>query len=459
MKSQELTLDSISWRGAVIQVLKNWWVVVCLTLAVFLGATGLGMLTYQPAYTASATLVIRVMGSDAYSSLAQATQMTTVYSEVFQSSALRNMIAESIGEQVEGTISCTQISETNLLTLSTTSPTPRQAYLFISSALANYEEVAGYVFTDAVLEIVQEPSVPESPSNVAFLIDHRLELTLLAAVGSVALILLIYLLRNTVKVSSKAEDLLDGKVLGTVPYERKQSPSVRRMGKKREVPALVLTSSLVSMKFSEANRRAATRLEAHLREKQFQVMLITSVEENEGKSTVAANLAIALAEHGKRVLLVDGDFRKPAQWRIFDESPKRRASFSDVLMGKLSWEQAAAYNERGRFWELFQFQALGNPTNLINSEGVGHLLQQLRQKMDYIIIDCSPVAAAADAEIWMHHADTVTLVVREDCADVRVINDTVDVIWKSAGDFSGFVLNAFQDESLQTDRGGRYGNY
>lgn len=459
MKGQEISLDNISLQGAARQVLKNWWVVVCLALAVFFGSTGLGILTYAPEYTASSTLVIRVKGSDAYTSLAQTTQMTAVYSEVFQSSALRNLISNSIGEEVEGNISCSQIEETNLLVLSATSSTPRQAYLLIHSALQNYEQVAGYVFTDAALEIVQEPSVPETPSNESFLIAHRVELTVLAALGAAALIVLIYLLRNTVKVAAKASSLLDGKVLGTVPYEKKQAASGRTTRKTKGVPALLLTSPLVSMSFAEANRRAATRLEAHLQRKQYQVLLVASVEENEGKSTMAANIAIALAEHGKRVILVDGDFRKPAQCKIFDRMGKKRPSFSDVVAGKLPWNEAVFQNEKSGFWELFQYKTLKNPVALLNGQRLSEILSVLRSEMDYIIIDCSPVAIAADAELWMRHADTVTLVVRQDRADVRVINDTVDLIWKSCEDFSGFILNAFQEERPRPGHNGRYGEY
>lgn len=459
MKQQELALDSISLQGAARQILKNWWVVVFLALAVFLGATGLGRLTYTPQYTATSTLVIRVKGSDAYSTLAQTTQMTAVYSQVFQSSALRNMISQNLGEEIEGNISCSQIAETNLLVLSATSPTPRQAYSFIHSALQNYEKVAGYVFTNAALEIVQEPTVPEEPSNTSFLIAHRAELTMLAILGAAALIVLFYLLRNTVKVSAKAPSLLDGKVLGTVPFEKKQAANGKRAGKKKGTPALLLTSPLVSMNFAEASRRAATRLEAHLQHKQYRVLLVASVEENEGKSTVAANIAIALAEHGKRVLLIDGDFRKPAQYKIFDQQDNKHPSFSDVVAGKLPWDQAIIPNEKNGILELFQYKTLKNPVALLNRKKLADLMAELRSEMDYIIIDCSPVAVAADAELWMRHVDTVTLVVRQDRADVRVVNDTVDLIWKSAGDFSGFILNAFQEEQAHSGHGGRYGEY
>lgn len=441
MNDQILSLDKASLQGAGWQILKNWWVVLCWMAAMILGATGVGNLLYTPEYTASSTLVIRMMGTDAYTSLAQTTQMTAVYSEIFQSEALRNLVSESIGEPVEGSISCTQIAETNLLVLSATSPTPRQAYLFIQAALRNYEQVASYVFSDAVLEVVQEPNVPDAPSNSSFFIRRRPELTLLAGMAAAALIALIYLLRRTVKAAGNASGLLDGTILGTIPFEKKQSLS--RRGKKKEIPALLLNSPLVSMDFAESSRRAATRVEAHLRHHKAKVLLVCSVEENEGKSTVAANLAIAIAEHGEKVLLVDGDLRKPAQYKLFDRKGEKRLSLSDVLTGKASLEEVLSRNSKAGFWELFQYESVAQAGNLLAGAKLRQLMEELKDQADVIVIDCPPVAAAADAEIWMHLADTVALVVRQDASDVRVINDTVDLIWKSAGDFAGFLLNAF----------------
>lgn len=455
MREQAITLDRASLEGAGREILKNWWVVLCWMAAMLLGATGVGNLLYTPQYTASSTLVIRMMGADAYTSLTQTTQMTAVYSEIFQSDALRNLVSESIGEPVEGTISCTQIEETNLLVLSATSPTPRQAYLFIQAALRNYEEVAGYVFTDAALEVVQEPSVPESPSNASFLVSRRWELTLLAGLAAAGLITLIYLLRRTVKAASSASSLLDGNILGTIPFEKKQVITHGEKGKK-EVPALLLNSPLVSMDFAEASRRMATRLESHMRRKNCKVLLVCSVEENEGKSTVAANIALALGEHGREVLLLDGDLRKPAQFKVFDRREETGVSFSDVLEGSVPLERCLTKNGNSAVWELFQYKAVSRAGELLSRPQLHQALEELRGRMDVIVVDCPPIVAAADAEIWMHQADTVALVVRQDSSDIRVINDTVDLIWKSAGDFAGIVLNAFRRERPRVSESGRY---
>lgn len=455
MREQAIILDRASLEGAGREILKNWWVVLCWMAAMLLGATGVGNLLYTPQYTASSTLVIRMMGADAYTSLTQTTQMTAVYSEIFQSDALRNLVSESIGEPVEGTISCSQIEETNLLVLSATSPTPRQAYLFIQAALRNYQQVAGYVFTDAALEVVQEPSVPESPSNASFLVSRRWELTLLAGLAAAGLITLLYLLRRTVKAASSASNLLDGNILGTIPFEKKQVITHGEKGKK-EVPALLLNSPLVSMDFAEASRRMATRLESHMRRKNSKVLLVCSVEENEGKSTVAANIALALAEHGREVLLLDGDLRKPAQFKVFDKREEAGPSFSDVLEGSAALENCLTQNKTSAVWELFQYKPVSQAGELLSSPRLHQILEELRGRMDVIVVDCPPIVAAADAEIWMHQADTVALVVRQDSSDIRVINDTVDLIWKSAGDFAGIILNAFRRESPRIAESGRY---
>lgn len=89
------------------------------------------------------------------------------------------------------------------------------------------------------------------------------------------------------------------------------------------------------------------------------------------------------------------------------------------------------------------------------------LAREWKQEMDYIIIDCPPTAVSTDAEVWMEAADTVLLVVREDWSDVRIVNDTVDMIWQSGCDFSGFILNAFHRDwiSQSAGYGYDYGDY
>lgn len=435
----------ISVRGVCMELLRYCWLIVLTAAAVWFGATGVGEILYTPQYTSSSTLVVSVKGStNAYNSLTTANQMADVFSEVFQSDALRGSIAADLGEEIEATVSCSLIDETNLLVLRVTAPNPRQAYLFIQSALEHYEEVSEYVFANASLEIVQEPNVPSAPSNTSWLVARREELALLGAAAAAAVIFLFYLCRFTVKNASAARRLLDGTIRGTVPYEK--TGGKKRDGKQKEAP--LLTSPLVSMNFSEAVRKTQAQVEHHMRRKGQKVLLVTGFGENEGKTTVAANLALALAEKHKSVLLIDGDLRKPALYKVFGKHSKEPdgGTLEAVLQGNQSWEEAAAAHTSDRVRILYQYRSARNPSGLLNPASLKRLLDDCRETVDYVIVDCPPVSVAADAEVWMQAADTVLLVVRQDWSDVRAINDTVDLVWQSCGDFAGFVLNAFREE-------------
>lgn len=457
MDREIFRLDDISWRGLCIELLKNLWMILLAGISLWLGISGVHTLIYQPEYTSSSTLVVTVKGQgNAYSSLSVASQMADVFGQVFQSQALEERIVEDVGEEIQGRITCTPIEETNLLVLRAVSPDPRQAYLYMNSALKNYEEVAGDVFANASLQIVQEPDVPSGPSNTSWIMARRNLLVLggMAAMG--AGICLLYLMRFTVKTAGSASRLLDGTVRGVIPFETK---GIFR--RKKTKKALLLNSPLVSMDFAEASRRAEARIEYHMKNKNQKILLITSISENEGKSTVAANIALALAEKHKKVLLVDGDLRKPAQHMIFEEDGKDRKSLDQIFAKQASWQEGIRRNVNGDIWELFQYRAVKNPDTVISQAPLTEAAKEWTREMDYVIIDCSPVAVSSDAEIWMQIAECIVFVVREDWADVRAINDAVDMIWQSGCDFVGFVLNAFHQEwfSGRNQYGYRYDSY
>ena len=134
--------------------------------------------------------------SSAYSSLSLTNQMAGVFSEVFDSNVLKEKIAEELGEDsIEETIQASVIEETNLITLQVTSENPRRAYQVIQSAIRNYDAVSDYLFSNAMLRIVQEPSVPYAPSNVRNSSRIQKLAALAGMAGSGGLIVLLSILR------------------------------------------------------------------------------------------------------------------------------------------------------------------------------------------------------------------------------------------------------------------------
>ena len=449
-------MNKISVRGICVDILHNFWMIVLAIITVWCAATGLHHMTYQPVYTSSATLVIGVKGdSNIYSTLSMASQMAEVFGQVFQSGALQDKIAADVGDGVQGKIQCSLVSQTNLLMVQATSSKPRDAYLYLNSALANYQGVSEQIFSNAQLQIVQEPNVPLKPSNSSWLLRQRYLLMGVAGVGMAFLIGVCYATRFTVKTTKAAQHQLDGTIQGIVPFERRS----RRVGRKRRKRAFLINSPEVSMHFSEAIRNIGTKVEYHMRKNGYKVLLVTSIGENEGKSTLAANLAISLAEKHKRVLLVDADLRKPALYKVFEAKGAKKDSFSYVLKNPCDWRDVVGYSQTNKLWIMYQFAPVANPGSIIRESQIKEFLIQCKEEMDYIILDSSPVFASADAEIWMAEADSVLMAVREDWADIRHINDCVDNIRQSNTDFSGFVLNAFHMDGKAASLQGRYTDY
>lgn len=457
---REFNLDEISIYGILKDLFRNIWVIILAALAGWFGVTGVCDLTYVPQYTAAATMAVSAKGENgnAYSSLTVASQMAEVFNEVFQSDILREKIAETMGvDAVDGEITSTVIQETNLLNLSVVSADPRQAYMILDAALDNYESVSEYLFSNAVLRIVEEPTVPYSPSNVQNTDRYR---KLGAAAGAALVICAIGMmsvLRYTVKTRNGAKRNLEGRIRGMIPFEYK-AHTVKGMLKK-EKHSLLISSALVSTPFSESIRKTSTRVEQHLKRKGQQVLLISSVAENEGKSSVAANLALALAEKGRKVVLLDMDLRKPALYKVFDRPKIREKMLSDYLQGNVGLEDILNYDRQTRLYRIFQDKAVSGAARLIESERFAQLIEECREKADYVIVDSSPMGVTSDVEILMKYVDSVLLVVRQDWSDIRAINDKVDVIGQCRKDFAGFVLNAFHQEMNLEDGTAAYYGY
>ena len=128
---------------------------------------------------------------------------------------------------------------------------------------------------------------------------------------------------------------------------------------------------------------------------------------------------------------MDGDLRKPAQFKLFDKREETGPSFSDVLEGSTALEKLPRSEQNFRGLGALSVQAcVSSGGASLQSAASPNPGGNCGGRMDVIVVDCPPIVAAADAEIWMHQADTVALVVRQDYSDIRVINDTVDLIWK-----------------------------
>jgi len=442
MEERSIHLDEINLHSLLSLLLKNLWVIAALCISALLCYTSVARLTYTPSYTSSATLMVSAKDStSAYNSLTTTQSMASVFVEVFQSNVLREKIQEQMPQQrFNGVINTVTIPETNLLIITITAPEPDMAFRALNLLIDNYSSISDYVFSNAQLEVIKDPVVPVAPSNPLNVKAYYPLILLAVCVATVFGIVLLYLLHDTIKTPHAARRKLDARLLRTISHEKKNKTLRARLQRKNIAP--LITNSLIKKDFIEDNLSLCSALEYHARKRGQQVIMVTSVGENEGKSTIAANLALALAEKGRRAVLLDCDFRKPSLHKIFELSVPKENTLTTYLLQQ-DKDPSACLTEDKKHGILLgiSHNASKSITTLLNNGKLPALLAQLRIQADYIILDTPPMLAAADSEALAAMADTAVLVVRSDFMPTASINEGLDRLRKSAPDVSGYVLN------------------
>jgi capsular exopolysaccharide synthesis family protein len=189
--------------------------------------------------------------------------------------------------------------------------------------------------------------------------------------------------------------------------------------------------------------RAAVRLSSI--DKKAQIILVSSALPEEGKSTVAANLAAAFAQDGFSTLLIDGDLRKPSLNRFFSSDIHASIGLSDILTGQAAFEEVLITSSRVKNLSFLPAGSPApNPAELAGSRRMENLLQQLRMTYDFIILDSSPVGTVSDAIILSPSCDGVVIVARENQTPKRALLRSIIKLQSANARVLGFVYNGLR---------------
>jgi capsular exopolysaccharide synthesis family protein len=169
------------------------------------------------------------------------------------------------------------------------------------------------------------------------------------------------------------------------------------------------------------------------------IVLVTSALPNEGKSTIATNLAETLALGGARVLLVDGDMRKGRLHEFLGLRPE--PGLAEVLAGALPLEQALQANCRPNLSFLGRGRNIKNPGDAFLGPELDRILARWRDQFDFVVIDTCPVFAADDASTLAPKVDGTLFVVRRRFSRARVVREALELLGQRQAKILGVVFN------------------
>lgn len=435
--------DEVNLRIILIDLAKNSWLIILAVLTVYVGSFVYKGMIYSPEYTTTATFVVSAKNSgytmNIYSSLSTASDMASVFREVFCSNVLKRIVLEQLGDpNIDFLISADVIADTNLLKLSVTSTTPKLSYSVMQTVIGHYDQVSEYLFGYAVLDILQSPGISTKPSNSLDI--HKIQVLggCLAAVFMTALIVFFSVTRSTIKTKDGALHQLGEYPLVVIPRDKKDLSIWKVLSGKKK--SLLITNSIIGFHYVEAVHKLAYKVSHRMKHKKQKVLLVTGVGINEGKSTVSANLALALAENDQKVVIVDMDLRRAAIHKIFENK-----SNSIELAECLKDPDILPEIENGEMLMIFNREVKGKPSELIQSKEMERFIAHLRSLADFIILDSAPLAMVADSELLTEHADATILVVQQDETPAEAIRTAMSELNQSHSELIGYVLNNYRE--------------
>jgi capsular exopolysaccharide synthesis family protein len=267
-------------------------------------------------------------------------------------------------------------------------------------------------------------------------------------------------LDNTVRSAEDVSRVLNLAMLGTLPAVKNWSKRLsavitngNRMGTAAGAPEEQAISG-----YTEAVRTLRNNILLADFDRRLRTIMVTSPAPAEGKSTIAAHLAIAHAEQGKKTLLIDGDLRRPSVHRKFAFSPS--AGLSSVLLEEVKWPQVLFKPEGLATLDILPAGPASHRASEMVGAGMADLLDEISQEYDLVILDAPPLLGFAEALQMSTSVDGVLVVARAGETNRKAIGSVVSTLNRLRVNVLGLVLNEVKrDTSDSYYYYGHYGKY
>lgn len=206
---------------------------------------------------------------------------------------------------------------------------------------------------------------------------------------------------------------------------------------------------------AEAYRTLRTNIQFAKVDGELRVIMFTSAGPGEGKSTTTANTAVAMAQSGKRVIIIDCDLRKPVQHKIFG---KRNRGVTNILVEDRSVAELIQDTDIDNLQVLTSGPIPPNPSELLGSAKMREIISEAKRLADIVIIDAPPTVAVTDACVLAAKVDGIVLVLNSQAIRPEMAQKAKELLTKANGHILGVILNRVEIEEEHAYYYYYYGN-
>lgn len=437
--------QSLDLYSILTDVAKHWISLILMTISAALISYIILSTIHPLEYATSVTMVVTnnneneqttsSTGADVYENLNYAADSASRLTNILSSKELKMAVAKELGiESFQGNAKAVTLGESNLLEITVRAESPYISYREVESILRNYTKFSGDLVGGVELTVLEKPKVQEKPEQPLQNVMYSLVIAETVFLLICTALAIISMMRDTVHNSKEVESKIDARLLATIVHEEKHKKGKKRIG--GEKASILITDPVTSFQYVEGMRKLGTRLLNEMDEKKYKTLLVSSATENEGKSTVAVNIALAMAQIDKKVLLVDMDFRKPSMYKILNQQD---AEFNELGLFLIDNEKSSQQEIENKCIDLIHRIPGTDLSVVLNRKAVPQAMEKyadtircvinnLAENVDYIIIDTAPISLVSDAEELASMVDSSIIVIRQHMVEAQEINDTIDAM-------------------------------
>ncbi len=432
---QELTVRDI------LKILKKrWWLIVAFCILVT-AAAGIYYRNQPNEYTAQAMLLVLVVYEDSQQQtrydMYVSEQLAADFKVLLDTRDIMEKSRERMGAgQEEFSAIAFDINADTGTRILRLSATGRDRSLCMQAANTVSLVFAEYIqnwMTKCTVNIVEEAELPKAASG-----PSRMRNTLLAGAVSFMLamgaVLAMEMLNTTLRSAGAVENTLGLPVLASIQNYRKEIAKYMQ----KHPPGEMLPKA-VSVVTKENIRTLAANVQFAAVARPTRSLIVTSTVSGEGKSSLLLLLAEALADLGKRVLVVDMDMRNPSLWRYV--GARGRNDLFDYLVGHSRLEEVICKTGNPGIHFIDSRHRLASVSQIVNFEVFDKFLDAVKRSYDLVLFDTPPMSLFIDAAALANKMDAALMVVGNGMADKALIGEAVEQLHKANANILGAALN------------------